>query len=63
MSRVNHFSGAASSRLAEVCWSRWGGGALPGRTHVFLIYPYSSITLISAQCVVDDFGSLVEVPR
>ena len=47
---------------------RWGGGALPGKYHVFLITPNEpKLGLLfcpfAVQCVVDDFGDLVAVPR
>lgn len=47
---------------------RWGGGAHPGKYHVFLITPIErklglSFSPFSAQYVVDDFGDLVAVPR
>lgn len=43
----------------EFCYIRWGGGAEPGKTHVFAA---SGEFLISMQCVTDDFGNLVKVP-
>ena len=48
--------------------TRWDGGAHPGKYHVFLIAPSEpklglSFCPFSAQCVVDDFGDLVAVPR
>jgi hypothetical protein len=47
----------------EFAWFRWGGGALPGLTHVFSNTRWNDLLgSISIQCVVDDFGNLVEVP-
>lgn len=47
---------------------RWGGGANPGKYDVFLYAPSEPklgpwFCPFSAQCVVDDFGDLVAVPR
>ncbi len=39
---------------------RWGGGADPGRYHVFTVGA-GWLVPRGAQCVVDDFGSLVQV--
>lgn len=42
----------------ELCMARWGGGADHGKWHVF----WSNATdHMSIQCVVDDFGDLIEV--
>lgn len=43
-------------------WFRWGGGAEPGRTHLFRLGLGCSPIDFSWQCVVDDFGNLVVVP-
>lgn len=62
MSAVTHCNrGRMGWRAAEITWCRWGGGAHPGLTHVFLT-PVNELTFLSKQCVVDDFGNLVEVP-
>ncbi|RIX74452.1 hypothetical protein [Acidovorax cavernicola] len=57
-------SGGISHRSCAIYVARWGGGAHPGKYHIWC----STIDLragvfVSAQCVVDDFGNLVEVPR
>jgi hypothetical protein len=59
----NH--GAMSSTPLSVIVSRWGAGANPGKYHLFLpIWSFrAGLPMVSAQCVVDDFGDLVEVPR
>ncbi|MES2251105.1 MAG: hypothetical protein V4645_27780 [Pseudomonadota bacterium] len=64
MQRIEKFwygnRGGSQSARVEVCCLRWGGGAAPGKTHVFAID--DSNFFGSAQCVVDDFGNLVAVP-
>lgn len=61
MSRVTHMSNGNGAVLPlELIWFRWGGGAMPGKTHVFTGGPYTWMS-ISKQCVVDDFGTLVPV--
>lgn len=49
----------------EVCVVRWGGGAAHGQYHVYLSARNSraGLPLVSANCIVDDFGDLVEVPE
>lgn len=49
--------------LRLVC-RRWGGGAHPGKTHVYTLLSWGENQLgsVSMQCVTDDFGDLVEVP-
>jgi hypothetical protein len=58
-------SGASTSVSISLVVSRWGAGAHPGKYHLFLAtWNFrAGLPLISAQCVVDDFGDLVEVPR
>lgn len=61
MSRVTHMSNGNGAVLSlELVWFRWGGGATPGKTHVFVAGPITFMS-ISTQCVVDDFGTLVPV--
>ena len=57
--------GAGSSWAIRVGLLRWGGGAQPGTYHMFLMAEdvRAGLPLVSAHCVVDDFGDLVEVPR
>lgn len=56
-------NGALMSFKVEFCMARWGGGANPGKTHVYP--PYSAWFWKNAeaagsmQCVTDDFGNLV----
>lgn len=45
----------------ELCMARWGGGADPGKWHVFWGTGRADVHSMSMQCVVDDFGNLVEV--
>ncbi|HWT21666.1 MAG TPA: hypothetical protein VN280_22415 [Variovorax sp.] len=58
-------SGASNSVSISLVVYRWGAGAHPGQYHMFLaIWDFrAGLPLVSAQCVVDDFGDLVEVPR
>ena len=52
-------TGGASATFA---WFRWGAGAEPGRTHLFLAGARPAPgDDFSWQCVVDDFGTLVVV--
>lgn len=44
----------------RVAYTRWGGGAKAGKTHV---YPLQGFVHFSYQCVTDDFGNLVEVSK
>lgn len=61
MSRVTHMSNGNGAMLSmELLWFRWGGGAQPGKTHVFVSGPFDWVP-VSTQCVVDDFGNLVAV--
>lgn len=47
----------------ELCMARWGGGAEPGMWHVFWGPGRArGVHNLSLQCVVDDFGNLIEVP-
>lgn len=52
--------GAIVTYGLKVAFMRWGGGAAPGRTHV---YPLGGLVHFSMQCVTDDFGNLVEVGK
>lgn len=55
-------SGAGGVSTVAYTWFRWGGGAHPGKTHVFLSWNIGLPSLdVSFQCVTDDFGRLVEV--
>ena len=56
--------GAFQTMRVEVAMCRWGGGADPGKTHVFLFGcgDRRPRTWVGVQCVVDDFGDLVVVP-
>lgn len=45
----------------EVCVVRWGGGAEPGHYHLFVAGIVLLGLSLSKQCVVDDFGNLVQV--
>lgn len=58
-------SGSSISVSISLVAARWGAGANPGKYHLFLAtWDFrAGLPLISAQCVVDDFGNLVEVPR
>lgn len=47
-------------QLASITWRRWGGMAQPGKWSVML--PSLAETVSFHPCVVDDFGTLVEVP-
>lgn len=65
MSRVQcSQSGASTSVSISLVVSRWGAGAHPGKYHLFMAtWDFrAGLPLVSAQCVVDDFGDLVEVP-
>lgn len=64
MSAVHHFKdGSMSEVRTTITWARWGAGAHPGMHHVFMSLwcRRTGVPLISTQCVVDDFGDLVEV--
>jgi hypothetical protein len=64
MSRVScSTSGASTSISISLVMARWGCGAHPGKYHVFLAtWDFrAGLPLMSAQCVIDDFGNLVEV--
>jgi len=50
-------SGGTFSYPAEIGCCRWGGGAEPGKYHVFGM----KFRGLSCDCVVDDFGNLVVV--
>lgn len=66
MSRVECSStGAYVAVPITLIVARWGGGAHPGKYHMYLsTWDFrAGLPLVSAQCVVDDFGDLVEVPR
>jgi hypothetical protein len=66
MSRISCSLSGASTRVSlSLVMVRWGGGAHPGKYHVFLACwdVRAGLPLVSAQCVVDDFGDLVEVTR
>lgn len=52
--------GALITYRVEIAACRWGGGAEPGKTHVFSCCGYGWF-FGSHQCVTDDFGNLVEV--
>lgn len=55
-------SGSVQSFKVEICVIRWGGGADPGRYHVFALSVWRDFWAFpSHQCVVDDFGELVPV--
>lgn len=62
------FGNAIQSAHVEFCACRWGGGAEPGKWHVFSIASHSSdwdagFLAISQSAVIDDFGNLVRVPQ
>lgn len=50
----------SSSRAVYLVTCRHGGGADHGKYHLFLIGAGVRSFLISIQCVVDDFGTLVD---
>lgn len=53
--------GAGTASALRICAFRWGGGAHPGKTHVFTMGPpLRSRLWMSVQCVVDDYGTLVD---
>lgn len=55
-------NGALQSVSIEVAHCRWGGGADPGRYHVWLLGVHvKDWPTKSFQAVVDDFGNLVRV--
>lgn len=62
-------TGSSGFVLAELVWTRWGGGAKPGLYHLFLSVgsdPIRHLTrwplgALSQLCVVNDFGDLVAV--
>lgn len=60
-------SGSYQSSAVEFCAFRWGGGAEPGKWHVFVNQSFAHNELFmgclrtSTQCVVDDFGNLSAV--
>ena len=57
--------GGLAYQPAEIITCRWGGGADHGKYHVYLsgapLHYGPFQTFISKQCVLDDFGDLVEV--
>jgi hypothetical protein len=57
--KVRTYGGAITCGLVEVACIRWGGGAKPGKTHVFAMGDLGFFE--GHQCVVDDFGDLVAV--
>ncbi len=62
------FGNAIQSALVEFCACRWGGGAGPGKWHVFAIASLASdwsagLIKFSQAAVIDDFGNLVRVPQ
>lgn len=65
MSTTFSDNGATSRTSLSAIVSRWGAGAHPGKYHLFLsLWDFrAGLPMVSAQCVVDDFGDLVEVPR
>lgn len=55
-------TGCGQSATIECAAFRWGGGAQPGKWHVFIV-GLSSLGWYfpSIDCVIDDFGNLVRV--
>jgi hypothetical protein len=60
------FGVAIQSARVEFCACRWGGGAEPGKWHVFAIASHgdwdAGLLKVSQSAVIDDFGNLVRVP-
>jgi hypothetical protein len=64
-------TGALQSTRITFCSARWGGGAEPGKWHVYplcgasILAPggdwNSGLLQMSSNAVVDDFGNLVKV--
>jgi len=53
--------GAIFTCRVELSMARWGGGADHGKWHVYWGGARASVHHMSMQCVVDDFGNLIEV--
>lgn len=47
-------------QLAAIHWYRWNGAAKPG--HWSVSFPSFRDGITFHRCVIDDFGTLVEVP-
>ncbi len=64
MSGARLVGNAAQISVVEAVMFRWGGGAAPGKWHVFLVGLSTHDWWVpGVDCVVDDFGTLVRVPE